>query len=384
MSALPLETVRSTPGPLLEVDLGAVGANTRLLADRVGRGGLTAVVKADGFGLGATAVARTALAHGAARLGVATLGEALALRADGVDAPLLSWLNPVDAAWDRARDAGVAVAVPSRDHLAALPVGSTVHLHLDTQMARDGAAPEEWADLCRAAARAERTGRVRVAGVMGHLATADVPGHPATPRAVQRFAWGVAVARAAGLRPAERHLAATAAVLLDPAGRHAAARVGAGLVGIDPTGAADAHGLVGALRLSAPLVTVRRVPAGTGVGYGHTWTAPRATWLGLVPLGYADGLPRVASGRASVLVGRRRRPLVGRISMDSCVVDLGPAPHAWHAPGVRPGDRVVVLGPGGDGEPTASDWAAWSDTLPHELLTGLGPRPTRTPSGALR
>ena len=140
-----------------------------------------------------------------------------------------------------------------------------------------------------------------------------------------RFAWGLGVARNYGLRPRDRHLAATSATLTDPTSHHTMSRVGAGLVGIDPTGGL-APQLHGALTLTAPLSLVRRVRAGTGVGYGHTWTAPHTTRLGLLPLGYADGLPRVASGRAQVQVAGVRRPLVGRISMDMAVVDLGDLP----------------------------------------------------------
>ncbi len=357
---------RHHAGPHLEVDLAAVAANVELLARRA-TGELMAVVKADGFGHGAAAVARTALAHGATRLGVTSLDEALALRRDGIGAPVLSWLNPVDADFATAVAQGIEVAVPGRAHLEAVTrqaPGAAVHLQLDTGLARDGAAPSEWADLCRAARRAERQGLVRVVGVMGHLACADVPDDPANALGRARFAWGVETARAAGLRPAQRHLAATAATLTDPLSHHTMSRVGAGLVGIDPSGTTALHP---ALTLTAPLVSVRRVHAGTPVGYGHTWIAPGVTELGLLPLGYADGLPRAASGRAEVLVRGRRRPLVGRISMDMAVVDLGPD-------GGAAGDVVTVFGPGHHGEPTTAEWAAWADTLEHEVVTGLGAR----------
>jgi alanine racemase len=357
---------RHDAGPRLEVDLGAVAANVELLARRA-TGELMAVVKADGFGHGATAVARTALAHGATRLGVTSIAEAPALRADGVDAPVLSWLNPVDADYASAVAHDVEIAVPGREHLERITRtarGASVHLHLDTGLARDGAAPSDWAGLCHAARRAERQGLLRVVGLMGHLACADVPQDPANAIGRARFAWGLETARGMGLRPRDRHLAATAAILTDPLSHHTLCRAGAGLVGIDPSGS----GLLRpALTLSAPLVSVRRVLAGTPVGYGHSWVAPAATELGLLPLGYADGLPRAASGRAEVLVRGRRRPLVGRISMDMAVVDLGPQ-------GGEAGDVVTVFGPGLDGEPTTAEWAAWSDCLEHELLTGLGTR----------
>ena len=357
-------------GAVLAIDPAAVAANTRVLAAAT-TAAVMAVVKADGFGHGAALVARTALTNGASWLGVTSLSEALELRAAGIGAPVLSWLNTVDADFGAAVAAGVDVAVPSLQHLeAVLAAGgrARVHLHLDTGLARDGAEPETWAALCRLARRAERCGRLQVVGVMGHLPCADEPGHPANSLAKTRFAWGVRVAHAAGLRPEHRHLAATAATLTDPLSHHTLVRVGAGLVGIDPSGTTA---LAGALTLTAPVVSVRRVRGGTGVGYGHLWSTTGPTTLGLLPLGYADGLPRVASGRAEVLVRGRRRPVVGRISMDQTVVDLGDL-------GVLPGETATVLGPGRDGEPTAAEWAAWSDTLPHEVVTGFGPRVARS------
>lgn len=367
--ALTQVTERVT-GPRLVVDPAAIAANTRLLAGRA-TGDLMAVVKADGFGHGAVAVARTALANGATGLGVTSIAEALELREAGLRAPVLSWLNPVDADVAAAVAADVDLAVPSAAHLEAIvreAPGARVHLHLDTGLARDGAEPTAWARLCRTARRAEQAGRLTVVGVMGHLGCADEPGHPANATGRTRFAWGVETARAAGLRPASRHLAATAATLTDPLSHHTTVRVGAGLVGIDPSGSTT---LTWAMTLTAPVVSVRRVRAGTPVGYGHTWTAPRATSLALLPLGYADGLPRVASGRAEVLLRGRRRPVVGRISMDQVVVDVGDDP-------VQPGETATLLGPGTAGEPTPADWAAWSDTLAHEVVTGVGPRVARS------
>jgi len=353
----------------LTVDLAAVARNTRTLADRAA-GELMAVVKADGFGHGAVDVARTALAHGATRLGVTGLAEAFALRDAGLVVPVLSWLNPVDADFPAALARDVDVAVPSLQHLAAVAAGPgrhRIHLHVDAGMARDGAEPEEWAALCRAARRAEQRGEVEVVGVMGHLGCADRPGDPCNALARRRFAWAVEVARSAGLRPRDRHLAATAATLTDARTHHTMSRVGAGLVGIDPSGTTA---LAPAMTLTAPVVQVRRVRAGTVVGYGHTHRTTAPTHLGLIPVGYADGLPRVASGRAEVLVRGRRRPLVGRISMDQAVVDLGPT-------GADPGDTVTVFGPGTAGEPTVAEWAAWSDTIEHEIVTGIGARVAR-------
>ncbi|BCB73705.1 alanine racemase [Phytohabitans flavus] len=353
-------------GARLTVDLTAVAHNVRLLRRRT-EAGLMAVVKADGFGHGAVDVARTATAAGAGWLGVTSVHEAVALRDAGLRVPVLSWLNPVDADFDTAVRRSVDLAVPSRDHLDAITRAdglARVHLHLDTGMARDGTEPGAWVDLCRQAYAAERDGRIRVVGVMGHLACAEMPGHPANAAGRRLFEWGVATARGAGLRPAVRHLAASAATLTEPRSHFDLVRVGAALVGIDPTGTTA---LRTALRLAAPIVAVRRVPAGTPVGYGHAWRAASTSTLGLVPIGYGDGLPRNAWDRAEVQVRGRRRRLAGRISMDQFVVDLGDDP-------VRPGETVTVFGPGDAGEPTLSDWAGWADTIAHELVTGLGPR----------
>ena len=380
MSALPMTTALTSArpvavGPELSVDLEAVAANSRLFAARA-TGELMAVVKADGFGHGAHAVARTALANGATWLGVTSIEEALPLRAAGLQAPILSWLNPVDAAFGSAISAGVDLAVPSREHLMAIAThgqAARVHLHLDAGMARDGCPPTLWSDLCRAARRAEQKGLVRVVGVMGHLGCADDPDDPANAAGRTRFAWAVEVARSVGLRPSQRHLAATAATLTDPRSHHTLSRIGAGLVGIDPSGTTA---LRPAMTLTAPVVSVRRVRAGTPVGYGNTHVTTSTTWLALLPVGYADGLPRSASNRAEVLVKGRRRPVVGLISMDQTVVDLGPSAAGPDGPP----EQVTVFGPGGHGEPTVADWAGWADTIEHEIVTGIGPRVSRTVS----
>ncbi len=362
-------------GPELRVDLAAVAGNTRRFV-RAARGCVMAVVKADGFGHGLGDVARTALDAGAAWVGVTSLAEAVAVRSCGIDAPVLSWLNPVDVDVATAVRHRIDLGVPSLEHLASVDRAAAgpdarpvrVHLQLDTGMARDGAARETWLALMSAARRAELAGRVRVAGVMGHLALADVPGDPANEAGRRAFLRGVAMARQAGLRPRVRHLAATSATLTDPRTHLDVVRIGAGLVGIDPTGTTR---LRPALRLSAPVVQVRRVPAGTGVGYGHRHVTERETTLALLPLGYADGLPLAASGRAEVLLAGRRRRVVGRISMDQVVVDAGDDP-------VAPGAEAVVFGPGDEGEPTVAEWARWAGTIPHEVVTGIGRRVRRS------
>lgn len=365
--------VPAAAGPELRVDQHAIAANVRLAATTSGAA-VMAVVKANGFGGGAEAVARIALGAGATWLGTATLGEAVALRRSGLAAPLLCWLLPVDAAWESALRLRIDVALASLQHLDAVAsaaartgIRARVHLHADTGMARDGAPPESWAPLCAAAARAERGGLVEVVGVMGHLPRADEPTDPSNAIGRRRFTDAVAGAHAAGLRPAIRHLAATEAALRLPSCGFDLVRLGAGLVGIGP-------GLTPALTLTAPVILTRRVPAGTPVGYGHDATTTRETVLALLPVGYADGLPRRLDGGAGVQLAGRRCPVLGRVSMDQLVVDAGPE-------GVEVGTTAVVFGRGDDGAPTAADWARWAGTIEHEIVTGIGTRVARVVGG---
>jgi len=349
----------------LKIDLSAVAANVRHFC-RIATGEVMAVVKADGFGHGAVDVATTALSAGATRLGVTSLAEAHALRDAGISAPILSWLNPADADFRGASAADVEVAIPGTEHLKAAarvrrPARPLrVHLHIDVGLARDGSTPMDWPHLCRLARILQDAGRVEVVGVMGHLPCADDPTDPSNAAGRRRFAKAVRVARAFGLHPRDRHLAATYATLKDPLSHHTMSRIGAGLVGI------GSPLLKQGLTLTAPLIFSREATAGTSVGYGHTWTSPTSTRLGLIPLGYADGIPRHAEA-AQVWVEGRRCPIVGRISMDQTVIDLGPRP-------VPVGASVTIFG--GEG-PTVAEWASWTKTIEHEIVTGIGSRVRR-------
>ncbi|MET4222935.1 alanine racemase [Oerskovia enterophila] len=356
------------------VDVGALRENTRTVARLTGTP-VMAVVKADGYGHGALVLARAALAGGASALGVTSIAEALLLRRAGVDVPILSWLNAPTADFRPAVHARVDLAVASVEHLRAVVdasrragVPAIVHLHADIGMTRDGAASQAWGRLCHAADEAEVAGHVLVRGLMGHLGSADRPGSAATTADLDRFEAATDTARAAGLRPSTRHLGGTAAVLTDARARLDVCRVGAGLVGIDP--AASGAPLRAAVTLLAPVVSVREAEAGQRVGYGETHVLDRPTRLALLPVGYADGIPRITTDRAAVLLHGRRCPLVGLVSMDQVVVDVGDLP-------VRAGETAIVLGPGTHGEPTAREWAGWAQTIEHEIVTGLGPRVER-------
>ncbi|MCT2583152.1 alanine racemase [Actinophytocola sp. S1-96] len=365
----------ATPHARAVVDLEAIAHNTALFAGRT-TAQVMAVVKADGFGHGAVRVATTALASGATWLGVTTTAEALHLRAGGVSAPILSWMHSPDEDFGEALLAEIDLSVSSSDHLRAVAasaarLGTTaaVHLKADTGLHRNGARPEEWRELVELAAALETAGYVRVRGVWSHLVNGTDPAAGTLRAQIRLFDESVAVARGAGLRPEVRHVANSVATLAAPDTHYEIVRPGIGLYGVEPD-PLRVFGLRGAMTLRARLILVKRVPAGSGVSYEHDYVTKRDSTLALVPLGYADGLPWAAAGRAEVSIAGRRYPVAGRIAMDQFVVDLGDDT-------ARAGDEVVVFGPGTEGEPTVAEWAGWAGTVPHEILTGVGPRVAR-------
>jgi alanine racemase len=369
-----------------EVDLAAFRANVQALQRHVGSAQVMVVVKADGYGHGMVACAREARAAGAGWLGVATPAEALALRVAGDDGPVLAWLYGVEEDLSPLVAASVDVSAQSVDQISRLVAAAAtterqarVHLKLDTGLSRNGAAVADWPEVCAMAAEAEEAGAFEVVGVWSHLAAADELGHPSVPAQITAFQRGYEIARSAGLEPALRHLANSAGALVVPEARLDLVRVGIAAYGIDPApGVAEAAGV--ALRpvmsLRSQLVNVKEIDAGTGVSYGLTWTAERPTTVGLVPLGYGDGVPRHAGNRAQVGWSGGRAPIRGRVCMDQFVVELGPEAYA------EPGAEVVLFGSGANGEPTAAEWADWCDTIGYEIVTRIGARVPRVYRGA--
>jgi alanine racemase len=368
-----------------EVDLGAVATNVAELKRRAGSAEVMAVVKADGYGHGMVPCAFAALGAGATWLGVAFVEEALALRAAGIAAPLLAWLTTPSADIAAAATAGIDVSVSAEWGLdavaaAADETGTTVRLHLkaDTGLGRGGATATLWPDLCRSAAKLAATGAIDVVGVWSHLAYADAPGHPTIAAQRTRFDDALGVAADAGLTPQLRHLANSAATLAVPQAHYDLVRPGVAVYGLTPgteVGCSADLGLRPAMRLRAELALVKRVPPGQGVSYGHRYTTAVETTLGLVPLGYADGVPRNATNRAPVAIAGRRYTISGTVCMDQFVVDVGDT-------AVGEGDRVVLFGPGDDGEPTADDWARAVGTINYEIVTRVGARVPRVYTGA--
>ena len=371
------------------IDLDAIRDNVAVLRERVGGAELMAVVKADAYGHGLVPSARAALAGGACALGVAQPSEALLLRAAGIEAPVLTWLAApgVDLVPLLQADVEVAASTPwALEELAraARDLGrpATTQLKVDTGLARNGAsaiplehgdARTDWTDLVDLAARLQAEGSVRTRGVFTHFAYADAPLHPTVRAQQEAFADAVAVAERVGLELEVRHMSNSAATLTTPEAAWDMVRPGLAVYGLSPVpdlGTPADYGLRPAMRVSATVVVAKRIPAGQGVSYGHTYSPERETTVVDVPLGYADGVPRHASNAGPVLVGGQRRTVSGRVCMDQFVVDVGDLE-------VTVGDEVVLFGAGSDGEPTAQDWADAAGTISYEIVTRLGPRVPR-------
>ena len=358
------------------IDLGAVQANVAHLRNLIGTRHTMAVVKANGYGHGAVQVARAALAGGADWLGVADIDEALALRAAGIDAPLLAWLHGPDADFAAAINADIDLGLSSETQVrraadAATAVGRTasVQIKLETGLNRNGVDESDWATVLGLSAAFERVGRLRVRGVFSHLANTSSEDDLA---AIASFDRGLAAATAAGLTVDLAHLASTAAALRLPAARYSMVRLGIGIYGQSPFADEDAAalGLSAVMTLRARVAAVRRVAAGAGVSYDYLWRAADDTTLALVPLGYADGVPRQAMNAARVAINGTQYPVVGRVAMDQFLVDVGTAP-------VAVGDVVVLFGDAAAGVPTAAEWGAAAGTINYDIITRVGARVPR-------
>jgi alanine racemase len=363
------------------VDLDAIRDNVALLRSRT-PAEVMAVVKADGYGHGLVPAARAALTGGAGWLGVAFLEEALALRRAGILAPMLSWLATPgeDLAAGVAADVDLSASAPwmiAELAAAARDAGrpARVHLKIDTGLSRAGAPPADWPELVTAAAKAAAAGEVEVAAIWSHFAYADAPGHPTIARQIGAFRDAVDAARRLGVDPPLRHLANSAATLTLPDAHFDLVRPGIAVYGLTPV-PPDRYGLTPAMTLRSRVALAKRVPAGSGVSYGHVYVTRTETGLALVPMGYADGVPRNATSIGPLLLGGKRRTVSGRVCMDQFVVDVGDDE-------VAAGDEVVLFGPGASGEPTAQDWADATGTISYEIVTRVGARVPRTYRGRL-
>ncbi|MFE7774249.1 alanine racemase [Streptomyces sp. NPDC057445] len=366
-----------------EIDLAALRANVRALRARAPRAAVMAVVKADAYGHGLVPCAKAALAAGATWLGTATPDEALALRAAGIRGRVMCWLWTPGGPWREGVEADLDMGVSDLWALrevtrAAREAGrpARIQLKADTGLGRGGCQPADWAELVAAARGAEEAGTVKVTGLWSHFACADEPGHPSIAAQLAVFKDLVAYAEKEGIEPEVRHIANSPATLTLPETHFDLVRTGIAMYGISPSpelGTPADFGLRPVMTLKASVALVKHVPAGHGVSYGHHYVTEDETTLGLIPVGYADGIPRHASGRGPVLVGGAWRRVAGRIAMDQFVVDLGPEGGGT----VREGDEAVLFGPGDGGEPTAEDWAEAAGTIAYEIVTRIGTRVPR-------
>jgi alanine racemase len=364
------------------VDLAAITGNVARLRAAT-TADVLAVVKADGYGHGLLPSARAALAGGATWLGTAVIDEALLLRAAGIDVPMLAWLwSPGEAdTVARAVGAGIDLSVSSRWQLdtvraAATATGRTarVHLKIDTGLTRNGCYVTDWPELLVDTAKAQAAEEIETVGIWSHFVYADEPGHPTIARQVAAFTDAVAVAAQAGVRPHLLHLANSAATLTLPQAHFDLVRPGVAVYGLSPVPSRGDFGLTPAMTLRAAVALAKRVQPGEGVSYGHAYVTDRETTVALVPLGYADGVPRAAGNLGPVSINGRRFTVSGRVCMDQFVVDVGDLP-------VQAGDTAVLFGPGVDGEPTAQDWADAIGTIHYEIVTRVGPRVPRVYRG---
>jgi alanine racemase len=377
-----MQTTETTTTPTAQavIDLDAIAHNVAVLREHAGAAQVMPVLKADGYGHGATEVAKTVLDAGITELGVATVSEALALRRDGISAPVLAWLHAPGTDFAPALHADIELAVSSPrqldevlDAVARTGKTATLTVKVDTGLSRSGVSPAEYPVLLERLGRARAEDAVRVRGIMSHLACGDEPENPTNDKQAQRLTEMRRQAGDAGVTFDVAHLCNSPAVMTRPDLAFDMVRPGIAVYGQTPIPARGDMGLRPAMTLKCPVARTRRLKAGDGVSYGHTWIAERDTTVALLPIGYADGVYRSLSGRLQVLINGRLYPGVGRICMDQFVVDLGPGPVD-----VTDGDDAVLFGPGTHGEPTTQDWAEALDTINYEIVTSPRGRVVRT------
>jgi alanine racemase len=366
------------------VDLDVIQANVAAIRRRVGSPQVMAVVKADGYGHGMLASARAAVTGGANWLGVVQLADAIELRRAGVTVPLLSLHGCPDALHADAvrHDIDMTAGTPELvDQIAraAESAGKPARLHLeaDTGMSRGGATAADWAGLVRTALAAEADGRVRVVGLWSHFACADIPGHPSIARQLEAFRDAVAQAERAGVRPEVRHIANGPATLTLPESYLDLVRPGGAVYGLCTLPGGVPGWLRPAMTVRARLIQVKHVAADVPVSYGHRYATPAATMLGLLPLGYNEGIPRQASSAAGLMFTRGRRvQIAGTVNLNHVILDLGSSQ-------AEAGDEVVLFGPGDHGEPTAQDWAEALGTISYEIVTRFTGKVPRSYCGVI-
>lgn len=360
------------------IDVDAFRHNVRTLSELVKPAATMLAVKADAYGHGMVPLARAALESGATSLAVLDIPAALTLREAGITAPIFAWMHDPDALFGEAAEADIDLGISAVWQLDAIASAGAsraprVHLKIDTGLSRNGSTEADWPQLVQSAIDYDAQGLLILHAAWSHLADASPEEDEV---ALARLRTAVAVAEGLGARFALLHLAASSAGIRMPAARLDVVRFGIAAYGISPFDDRSARdlGLRPVMTLRAPVVSVKRVPHGHGISYGYTYRTDGESTLALVPLGYADGIPRIASGTGEVQLRGRRYPIAGRIAMDQFVIDVGDDP-------VEVGDEVVVFGTGDSGEPTAEDWAGFADTIGDEIVARVGPRVGRVYRG---
>jgi alanine racemase len=358
------------------IDLSRLSENIKLLKSKCNTK-LLAVVKADAYGHGLVEVAKAAETAGADWLGVALLEEAVTLRKNGITSPVLAWLVPPGSDFQSAVDLNIDIAVADlkafnevsqQAQVSQLIQKPRIHIEVDTGMSRGGFL-DEWEDFLTS-----DFSHVDVVGIFSHFARADEPLEKQNSQQLNRFEKMVSQLEAVGVHPQFKHLSNSAATLVNPDAKFDFVRTGIAMYGLSPDvktlGDSNKLSLKPVMQVRAKLHLVKNVPAGSAVGYGALHVTKNATKLGVVAIGYADGIPRIALN-AGVFVNGRKAPIIGRVSMDQFVVDLGSDSLA------KSGDWVIIFGDGSHGEYTADDWGAASSSINYEIVTRIGPRVPR-------
>lgn len=363
-----------------EINLSAIAQNFKSIKSRT-TADVLAVVKADAYGHGLIPVSKALEEAGADWFGTALLEEAINLRKAGILKPIISWLTPLGEDFKSAIDLDIDLGIPSIDLLdevikAASLTGKTarIHLEIDTGMSRGGVL-SEWDQLIKTVLAGVNLKQLKVIGIWSHFARADEPDELMNQEQLSLFEQKVNQAKAAGIDAQFIHIANSAALFTNKSAHKNIIRSGIALFGLSPDiktiGDSSSLGLKPAMKLKAKLNLVKEVKAGSSVGYGGTALIKSDTKLGVVALGYADGIPRSTNNLAGVFVDKKRAPIIGRVSMDQFVVDLGITSTA------KTGDEVIVFGDGSSGEYTVDEWAKAANTINYEIITRIGPRVPR-------
>lgn len=360
-----------------DIDLGRLSRNVETLKRKINGPALMAIVKANAYGHGLVQSAKAAKRGGADWLATALLEEAIELRNAGVSGPILTWLNTIDDRFEECISKDIDLSVNSVESLLAISNSAAkagkparVQVKVDTGLGRNGVTLDDLPNLISALKQTQSSGQVKVVGVFSHFAYADEPSNPTISEQINNFKIAVDALTDANFELEVKHLSNSAATLGLPHTYNNLVRPGLAIYGISPSsevGEATDHDLKPVMRLRAPIILIKNVPAGIGVSYAHQYHTKNQTKLALIPAGYADGIPRAASNKGPLLIDGKRFTISGRVCMDQFVVDIGDAD-------VKPGDQAVLFGDPANGEPSVNDWAEAAGTINYEIITRIGPR----------